>query len=165
MKKAIDVKLSDGSEHQILILDEDNIHLFADARCKVQERNFNILKAKLFLTEAYDIDYNLYNHNDPNLSHPFQQHLITEKKMIKPYGLFKQYMDRYYNHQILKFFGLSFTEFIQLPIDKVEDMFKATMSWAEKETAMIDDAKEEFERTVNKGDVQMNRQDATGFNF
>lgn len=146
-------------------MDEDNIHLFVDARCKVQERNFNILKAKLFLSEAYDIDYNLYNHNDPSLSHPFQQHLMTEKKMIKPYGLFKQYMDRYYSHQILKFFGISFIDFIQLPIDKVEDMFKATMSWAEKETAMIDDAKREFENTVNRADVQMHRQDAMGFDF
>lgn len=111
---------------------------------------YNNILAQIYLKEAYDIEYALYDHDDPSLAHPFQFHLMTEKKMTKKFGLFREYLKRYHIHQIQKYFGINFLEFMAMPIDKVEDMLEVSNILAEEETRSLREVEDKMKRQVNR---------------
>ena len=120
----------------------------------------------VLLKEAYDIEYCLYNHDDPELNHPLQYHLMTEKKMVKKFGLYRDYLRRYHDHQIQKFFGISFTEFIGLPIDKVEDMLAVSNEIAKTQSKIMSEAMNEAGSTISKLEsMDKNQSNQTGLTF
>lgn len=125
--------------------------------------------ARVYLKEAFDIEYDLYNHDDPNLSHPLQFQLWTEKKSIKKDGLMRRYLKLYHIHQIQKYFGLSFIEFIDLPIDKVDDMLTMTNELEQAAAAALENDRKkilanfEGSKQIGGADGQMDMTQYHGF--
>lgn len=143
-----------------LVLTEENIDGYIGQYVKIKGKVFNPLLAKLYLSEAYDIEYDLYNHDDPQLEHPFQQHLMTDKKKIKKHGQFQYFVQRYHSHQIQKYFGISLIEFLAMPLDKIDDLFELSLSWLEEEITQVEELQDGLEDATKRGDKQMK-----GFSF
>lgn len=94
---------------------------------------YNPILAQILLKEAYDIEYALYNHDDPNLDHPFQTSLYTELKTTRQFSPFERLMETYVSYDIHKFFHISFIEFVNLPADKSDLMVSLATKWKEAE--------------------------------
>lgn len=138
-------------------LTKENIDQYVNRFMKIKAKRYNPLLAQLYLNEAYDIEYDLYNHDDPALAHPFQQHLMTDKKKIKKHGQFQYYLHRYHSHQIQKYFGISFLEFINLPLDKIDDMYEMTFQWLEEEMREVDKLNSKLDKVNQQGENQINQ--------
>ena len=138
-----------------LVLTEENIGEYIGRYVKIKGKVYNPLLAKLYLSEAYDIEYDLYNHDDPQLEHPFQQHLMTDKKKIKKHGQFQYFLQRYHSHQIQKYFGLSLIEFLAMPLDKVDDLFEMSLMWLTEEMDQVKEIQGKLEGASDTGDKQL----------
>lgn len=106
---------------------------------------YNPILARVMLKEAYEIETGLYNHDDPALDHPLQYHLMTEKKMIAPHGLFKLLTKRYHDAQINKYFGITLLDFLDLPIDKVDTLLEMALEYITDE----DEARSKVEKSFS----------------
>lgn len=96
--------------------------------------NFSLHRARIILKEAYDIEYGLYDHDDPNLQHPLQYHLMSEQNKVAKFGLYRQYLRQYYHFRVKEFFDLSFEEFINTPMDRVDDILAVAAELMEKKS-------------------------------
>lgn len=117
----------------------------------LENGKYSNLRAQIILKEAYDIQYGLYNHDDPNLSHPFQLHIWTEKKSVKQHGLYREYLRRYHIHQIHKYMGITFTEFLKLPIDYAEESFKIANELSEEDAKRLQAFQNDDMKDIEKG--------------
>lgn len=115
---------------------------------------FNPILAKVMVKEAYDIEFGLYDHDDPKLQHPLQYHLWTEKLSVKKHGLFRIYMDKYHVHQIQKYFGISYLEFINLPADEFDNMLEMSNFISEREEKEREAAQNNIEQKMAKAEIQ-----------
>lgn len=106
---------------------------------------YNNILAKIKLKEAYDIQYGIYDHDDPALGHPLQYHLMVDQKRLRKYGMYREYLRRYHVFQIQKYFGLSFIEFMNQPITEVDDMFEVSIMLSEKESMQLAEAERRAE--------------------
>lgn len=104
----------------------------------------------MLLKEAYDIQYGLYNHDEPSLNHPWQTSLYTEKKSIKKGNLFGIWMDKYHRLQVHKYFGISFIEFMDLPIDRAEEMLFKIEQWMAEEAKGLRDIENNLNRNLRE---------------
>nr|DAT18087.1 MAG TPA: hypothetical protein [Caudoviricetes sp.] len=98
------------------------------------KKHYNNLLAQILLSEAYDIEYGLYNHDDPALNHPLQTHLMTEYEKIEKYGPVNKLIDQYQLYQIQKFFGLTLFEYLDLPANRFDYITEKARDWTIKET-------------------------------
>lgn len=129
---------------------------------------FNPILAQIFLKEAYDIEYGLYDHDAPEMSHPFQTSLYTEGKTVTKFTPLERWMDKYYHHQIHKYFGLTFMEFIDLPIDKADMFLDKAWAWMMEEKQAAENARKQLERGAENMNKQLNGLDNSAdnlFNF
>lgn len=94
---------------------------------------YNNIKAQVILKEAYDIQSGLYNHEDPALSHPLQLHLWTEKKSVRKWGMLKEYQRKYHIHQIKRYYGIDFIDFMGLPIDIANFLLESANELADED--------------------------------
>lgn len=117
---------------------------------------FNPILAQIFLKEAYDIEYNIYNHDAPELSHPFQTSLYTEAKTVTKFTPLETLMEKYYHHQISKYFGMTFLEFIDLPADKADMVLDKAWEWIMREKQAAEDAKKQLENGGRQLDQMLN---------
>lgn len=115
---------------------------------------YDNITAQMLLNEAYDIEYGLYNHNDPLLEHPFQGQLMTEGEKLLLDSPMKELYKAYSIYQIHKWFGITLLEFINLPAVRFDMMIETADELAEMESKRLSDN----ERAINQMSQNLQQQ-------
>lgn len=127
---------------------------------------FSLHRARIILKEAYDIEYGLYDHDDPTLDHPLQYHLMSEQNKIKKFGLYRQYLKQYYLFRIKEFFDISFEEFMNTPMDKVDDIIAVAAELMESASGDQNQQLNQLRSEMKQVDRQLSQgQEGSEFNF
>lgn len=98
---------------------------------------YDNITAQMLLSEAYDIEYGLYDHNNPALDHPFQGQLMTEGEKMLLDSPMKELFKTYHTYQIYKWFGISLFEFINLPGVRFDMLIETANELAEQESKRL----------------------------
>ncbi len=109
--------------------------------------------AQLLLRDSYETTYGIYDHNQPAAAHPFALILQHWNENTVTLGPMHERMRQYIDGQILKYFGLPFDQFMELPTYVIEMMLTETMARVKKEQPFVDAA----EALFKQGDVKSNR--------
>lgn len=104
------------------------------------------ISTKLVLQEEYETMYGIYNHDDPYNRRPLALVGMQPKEDISRYSKLYRTIRRYALHEIHAKFGLSLTEFLDLPHDIVELLFEISTEKAQKEQPNIDAAVKALEK-------------------
>lgn len=79
--------------------------------------------AAVILRDAYDDTYGTYG-NSTLPSDPFAPVAVNKVEDVHSTSQIRLYIRRYRDYNILKFYGLNFTEFMQLPREYAEAILK-----------------------------------------
>lgn len=98
---------------------------------------------KVILSELYDEYYNIHQHND--LSRPLSQVALHEGEKFDEYSLEYRKLKEFASVQIGKYFNISFSEYIELPISVHQHMVKIATDIMKKNSNTIETFKQELE--------------------
>lgn len=79
-----------------------------------------------------------------------QYHLWTEKLAVRKHSLFRSLVERYHNLNIYKLFGINFLDFMNLPMDRVDELFEMSVILAENDERRRSEAQKEMEQKMNQ---------------
>lgn len=92
--------------------------------------------SRILLQEAYDITYQIFDHNLGE--HPFDLVLKRSKENVFEYGQTQRVIRRYVDRDVYKQFGLNLVEFLNLPREYTNLIFKVCSEKLEAEKKIID---------------------------
>lgn len=105
------------------------------------------ISAKLLLREAYEQLYLIFDHNQLHKVRPLGLVAMHPKENVSDYSKLYRTVFRYKHQNIKEHFGLSLTEFLDLPHEMVELCFKIAYEHVQKETPAINAALKDLERS------------------
>lgn len=108
------------------------MHTQVDELLDQVEGNLSGIDIKLLLREAYETAYGITNHDDPGQQRPLGLVAATEKETYSKNSGLYQRMERYRFHDIYSKFGLSIDQFLDLPREHVEMLFKISTEHEER---------------------------------
>lgn len=117
---------------------------------------YDNLMAQLMLNEAYDIEYGLYDHDNPENDHPFQSQLMFDQEKILEDSPMNDLFETYHIYQINKWFGLDLLQFINLPAVRFDQLIKIANKLAEKENQRIANAENQMKNMQAQLNQQLN---------
>lgn len=82
------------------------------------------IDAQLVLRDQYDIKYGIYDHSMPGAEHPFQLMLHNWVEDTFRDGELHERFQRYLDHDVYKYTGMSFEQFIEQPTHVCLMMFE-----------------------------------------
>ncbi len=85
-------------------------------------KNVDSISAQLLLREAYEMTYGLIDEAEEN-PHPWELVSTTPKEEINKYGPLYRTLRAYRLNNVNDKFGYSFTEFLALPRNLVDEIF------------------------------------------
>ena len=99
------------------------------------------MQAKIVLDEAYEMEYDIYNHGVQDPSHPDPLRLIGYHPKEDCYkdSLFKDWVMKYLNAGIKDTFNLSIKEWMAMPMDRALELIDIAMEHIDRKTKAIDD--------------------------
>lgn len=92
---------------------------------------------KLLLQEKYETVFKIYDH-DRDDAHPLALVTLHKAENTSLGSPYKKRMREYAMNGVLKYFGLSFTEFLDLPRDILEDILEASREEQRKEVKALE---------------------------
>lgn len=103
------------------------------------------MQAKIVLDEAYEMEYDIYNHGVQNPDNPDPLRLIGYHPKEDCYrdSLFKDWVLKYINGGIKDTFNLSITEWLSLPTDRATELMELSMEHIDRKTKTIDELEKE----------------------
>jgi hypothetical protein len=102
------------------------------------------------LSEGYEIEYGLYDHNNPTLEHPFQGQLMKEGEKLLSDSPMRELYKTYSIYQIHKWFGLNLLEFINLPAVRFDMLVDVANELAEEESKRLSESEQQM-RQMTQG--------------
>jgi len=106
--------------------------------------------AQVLTSMAYDSSYGIYDHYDPNNNNPLEVVGMHDAEMYhKASGLYKA-IERYERYDIHNRFGLSLTEYLDLPRDIIDSISDVVISIQEKLEAIENKQEAEANRDAGK---------------
>jgi hypothetical protein len=72
--------------------------------------------AEIITLSCYQTEYGIFNHERPHPERPLALVAMHPKEDVVEGGPLYSHIRRYYNYQIYKHFGLSLSEFLELPM-------------------------------------------------
>lgn len=114
-----------------------------------QDGRYDNILAQMVLNEAYDIEYGLYDHDNPDLSHPLQGVLSVETEHTLSQGPVKTLFEIYYKAGIQKYFGISLLEFIELPAIRADQLLKIANDFTRQENELVEESTRKMEKLSN----------------
>jgi hypothetical protein len=84
--------------------------------------------AEIITLTCYQTEYGIFNHEQPHPHNPLALVAMHPKEDALEGGPLYSHIRRYYNYQIKKHFGMSLTEFLELPpyvVDLLYDIARA----------------------------------------
>lgn len=96
----------------------------------------------MILQESYETLYLICNYDDPGLNkhRPLALVAMQPKENVADYSKLYRTVVRYKDHDILKVFGLNLSEFLDMPHEMVELMFKLSLQHAKVQGAAVEKA-------------------------
>lgn len=93
------------------------------------------------LDEAYEMEYNLYNHGVFDKEKPDPLRLIGLHPKEDTYrdSLFKDWVDRYLDSGIKETFGLDVKEWLALPVDRAIELIDIAKDYVDRKQRLIDE--------------------------
>ncbi len=107
-------------------------------------------QTQLVLREMYETQYGIFNHDDPinERERPLSIVALHPKENWTKWSRLYRTIRRYDFHDIKGKFGLSLTEFLELPREIVELLFEISAERANRDQPQIDKAIRELERKI-----------------
>lgn len=93
------------------------------------------INLRLALQEQYETYYGIYNHDDPHAP-PLSIVTFHDKERHLPYTRYRRLVSNYIRYGIREIFGLSLTEFLQLPRAEIELLLEEALSVKKRKEQM-----------------------------
>lgn len=106
--------------------------------------NTNSIETKLILLENYDIHYGIFNHGMYE-DRPYSLIEMHDTERFDTVNPLYELMEKYVEKNVLKFFGMSFDTFIEMPRDRVNKMFEICDTMTKRERQRVDPLLKELE--------------------
>lgn len=105
------------------------------------------ISAKLVLTEAYELAYSLYDHNQED-AHPWSLVLSNPKENYTDYSPLHRTIFSYRVRDVYKRYGLNLTEFLELPREFVDLLLEASANEAKEDNATAESIANELGESI-----------------
>lgn len=102
------------------------------------------------LLENYDIHYGIFNHGVYE-NRPFSLIEMHEQERFDTVNPLYELMQKYAEKNVLKYFGMSFDRFVQMPRDEVMKMFEICEKLNNEEAARTNPLLRELEEMNKMG--------------
>lgn len=112
------------------------------------------IDAKILLIEAYETAYEIFDHENVDFNRPLSLVAMHEKECYGEVSGLRRRVERYNLHDIYNKFGLSLSEFLDLPRDYTEMLFSVVQEQAEREGPSLGKQVDKLERDFNKGGIR-----------
>lgn len=99
--------------------------------------------AQILMDMTYDTSYGLFDHADPRTANPLSPVMLHPGEQYYKEGPIYQAILRYERQDILDRFGLSLTEYLDLPEDYVTMLTDITIELGERDAKLANDAQKE----------------------
>lgn len=98
------------------------------------------IQAKIVLDEAYEMEYNLYNHGVFDKDNPDPLRLVGLHPKEDTYrdSVFKEWVDRYLDSGIKETYGLTVVEWLNVPIDRAIEMMDCAKEYVDRKQKLIE---------------------------
>ena len=106
-------------------------------------------EAEIILREAYDIAYGICDHNREDIS-PLSLVKLHPSEDYEAVSPLRQKIKRYYKYEVFNKFGLSLSEFFELPRDVTECIFQLLYETALEENPHVKNELSELEKAFKK---------------
>lgn len=105
------------------------------------------IQAKIVLDEAYEMEYNIYNHAVFDKENPDPLRLIGLHPKEDTYkdSLFKEWVDRYLDSGIKETYGLTLIEWLNVPIDRAIEMLDCSKDYTDRKDRLLKDIERQRE--------------------
>lgn len=103
------------------------------------------INGRIFLSEAYDQAYGLFDHDNDAIWNPLSMVAMHPGEDVDTTSELYSTVRRFSKYGITKRFGLSITEFLAYPRDMVSLMFETASKEIVNETAGLDDLEDKLE--------------------
>lgn len=117
---------------------------------------YDNITAQMMLSEGYEIEYGLYDHNNPALEHPFQGQLMKEGEKLLSDSPMRELYKTYSIYQIHKWFGLNLLEFINLPAVRFDMLVDVANELAEEESKRLSESEQQMRQMAQGLKQQQN---------
>lgn len=103
---------------------------------------------EILLREQYEQDYKIFDHDLHGANRPLALVAACPKEDVGETSALYRFMWRYDHHGMFSKFGIPFDQFVDLPHDVVEMLFKVATLGSAKKSAAVDSAIAAAEKTL-----------------
>lgn len=124
----------------------DDQYSVAESVLKDLDQGIDAMSAKLVLMDRYETMYNIFDHKRYGHTRPLGVVAMHAKEDASSYSKLYRTIWRYSQHRIHEQFGLSLGDFLDLPHDIVELLFKISTETSRKKDPELDNLKRDIEK-------------------
>lgn len=120
-------------------------HTQVDELREKLELQLDSITAQMLLREAYETSYHIYNHDAAD-ANPLAMVTHHHKEEVSEYGALYRTFYNYRVKDVYKYWGLSITEFLELPREFTDLMMRIIDEEAARDKQRLDAAEEEMKK-------------------
>lgn len=106
----------------------------------------NAVDARIILLESYETAYGIYDHDNFDPKRPLALVAMHFAEDYTNVSRLKTTMERFFNNEVYKNFGLNLTEFLSLPREYTDLIFSIIARDAAKEAPALNEQLRELEK-------------------
>lgn len=111
-----------------------------------KRKRVDSITAQVMLREAYEATMGFRNYDDPATS-PLSLVVDVPAEDVTERTLFTSYAERYRLNNVSKHYGLSLSEFLDLPFEYAEELLDLSLAASGAESRMMQNIAAELEKT------------------
>lgn len=109
------------------------------------------IDARIILLESYETAYGIYDHDNFDPHRPLALVAMHPAEDYTSVSRMKLTIERFFNNEVYKNFGLNLTEFLSLPREYTELLFEVIAKDASKEAPDLNKQLRELEQHARRG--------------
>lgn len=103
----------------------------------------------MVLRDRYETSFQIYNHNEKAGEHPFALIMMNWNEDVLSSGPLHERMNQFIDRDIQKYFGLSFSEFIDQPSYVINMQLEVAEEKIRKEAPLADAARQALQNLTD----------------